>query len=83
MAAITDALGKTTHIEYDHHLKIKKTDRNGQTFFWEYETVRGGDARCVHTWGDGGLQEGWIEGKHTQKVGMLLLHNSIFRVVFG
>ncbi len=37
-----------------------KTDRDGQTFYWEYQG-EGKKARCIHTWGDGGYQEGWIE----------------------
>ncbi|MBS7253683.1 DUF6531 domain-containing protein [Flavobacterium branchiicola] len=57
MIAIVDALGKPTVIEYQNHLMVKKTDRNGQAFYWEYDS----ENRCVHTWGDGGWQEGWIE----------------------
>ncbi|OMQ13494.1 RHS repeat-associated core domain-containing protein [[Flexibacter] sp. ATCC 35103] len=57
MTAIIDALGKPTVIEYQNHLMVKKTDRNGQAFYWEYDS----ENRCVHTWGDGGWQEGWIE----------------------
>lgn len=34
---------------------IKKTDRNGQSFYWQYD-----GHRCVCTWGDGGLLEGEI-----------------------
>jgi RHS repeat-associated protein len=57
MISITDALGQATTMEYRDHLMIKKTDRNGQSFYWEYDDKR----RCIHTWGDGGLLEGWIE----------------------
>ncbi len=58
LVAITDALGQTTHIEYDdQHRMVKKTDRQGQSFYWEYDQ----EGRCVHTWGDGGILEGWIE----------------------
>nr|WP_233173147.1 DUF6531 domain-containing protein [Flavobacterium sp. ASV13] len=57
MVAIIDALQKATIIEYQNHLMINKTDRNGQTFYWEYDAQN----RCVHTWGDGGWQEGWLE----------------------
>lgn len=57
LAGITDALGQTTYIEYQDHLMVKKTDRNGQVFYWEYNNGR----RCVHTWGEGGLLEGFIE----------------------
>lgn len=60
MCAITDALGKTTRIVYQNHLMTGKTDRNGQTFYWEYDGTKP-KSRCTHTWGDGGLQEGRIE----------------------
>ncbi|MFW0739434.1 DUF6531 domain-containing protein [Flavobacterium sp. T12S277] len=57
ISAIIDALQKPTAIEYENHLMVKKTDRNGQAFYWEYDTQN----RCIHTWGDGGWQEGWME----------------------
>ncbi|WP_136668189.1 DUF6531 domain-containing protein [Flavobacterium sp. H122] len=60
MTRITDALEKSTRIKYLNQLMIEKTDRNGQTFYWEYDGEKTG-ARCTHTWGDGGWQEGWIE----------------------
>lgn len=56
---ISDALHQSVQIEYQHHLMVKKTDRNGQSFYWEYDARTTG-ARCVHTWGDGGLQEGFV-----------------------
>ncbi|MCD4696998.1 MAG: hypothetical protein K8S16_12245, partial [Bacteroidales bacterium] len=60
MTGIFDSLDQVTTIEYKNHLMVKKTDRNGQAFYWEYDGKEPG-ARCVHTWGDGGLQEGWIQ----------------------
>jgi RHS repeat-associated protein len=68
---ITDALGQTTKITYRDHLMVKKTDRNGQSFYWEYDKQR----RCVHTWGDGGLLEGYIE--YHPKEGYNLVTNSL------
>ena len=59
LIAIGDALGQTTTMVYNNHLMVSKTDRNGQSFYWEYDGNKPG-ARCVHTWGDGGLLEGWI-----------------------
>lgn len=53
MTGVTDAMGKTTHIEYQNHLMTSKTDRDGQTFYWEYQG-EGKKARCIHTWGEGG-----------------------------
>jgi RHS repeat-associated protein len=62
MVAILDALKKPTIIEFENHLMVKKTDRNEQTFYWEYDS----ENKCIHTWGDDGWQEGWIE-YHTQE----------------
>ncbi|SFE66458.1 RHS repeat-associated core domain-containing protein [Paenibacillus algorifonticola] len=59
LIAITDALGQTTHIRYDQHLMVRKTDRNGYSFHWHYDGPTTG-ARCVHTYGDDGLLEGKI-----------------------
>lgn len=59
LIAIGDALGQQTTMVYKNQLMVSKTDRNGQTFYWEYDGKQTG-ARCVHTWGDGGLLEGWI-----------------------
>lgn len=57
LAVIKDALLQAVTIEYDNHLMVAKTDRNGQTFYWEYDAEK----RCTHTWGDDGLLEGWLE----------------------
>ncbi|MEN7551945.1 RHS repeat-associated core domain-containing protein [Rapidithrix thailandica] len=62
MAGILDSLGQETVMEYQEHLMVKKTDRNGQAFYWEYDN----ESRCVHTWGGGGYQEGWFE-YHTEE----------------
>jgi YD repeat-containing protein len=60
MTEITDALEQTTRIAYRNHLMVQKTDRNGQTFYWEYDGSKP-KSRCIHTWGDSGLLEGRIE----------------------
>lgn len=57
LVTISDALNQDTVIEYRDHLMTRKTDRNGQSFYWEYDQER----RCMHTGGDGGVLEGWIE----------------------
>jgi RHS repeat-associated protein len=65
LVAITDALNQTTSIEYRFHLMTQKTDRSGQNFYWEYDSKR----RCIHTWGDGGVLEGFIQyGKESNLV---------------
>lgn len=49
-----DAAGKPVRFEYDRHLLVRETDRNGLTFYFAYDGW-GPMARCVRTWGDGGL----------------------------
>ncbi|GAA0530522.1 RHS repeat-associated core domain-containing protein [Chitinophaga japonensis] len=56
LCGISDALQQTTRIQYRDHRMVAKTDRNGQAFYWEYDP----QGRCVHTWGDNGILEGWI-----------------------
>jgi RHS repeat-associated protein len=57
LVRIADALNQVVEIEYRYHLMIKKTDRNGQSFYWEYDSKK----RCIHTWGDEGVLEGYIQ----------------------
>lgn len=44
---------------YENHLLTRETNRNGLSFYFEYD---GDDhnARCIHTYGDGGIYERWI-----------------------
>lgn len=44
---------------YENHLLTRHTNRNGLSFYFEYEG-EGTNARCVHTWGDGQIYERWI-----------------------
>lgn len=43
-----------TRYGYRDHLLIAETDRAGMTYFFEW-LGQGYDARCLRTWGDGGL----------------------------
>jgi RHS repeat-associated protein len=60
LTRITDALGQSAEIHYENHLMVKQKDKNGDVFYWEYEGT-GREAKCVHTWGENGLMEGWID----------------------
>lgn len=57
---ISDALGKATTVKYNNHLMVEKTDKNGDTFYWEYE---GNDvnAKCVKTYGKDNLMLGHLQ----------------------
>jgi len=45
---------------YDGDLLTRETNRNGLSFHFAYKG-EGKEARCVHTWGDGGIYERWID----------------------
>ncbi len=59
---ISDALDQHTLMEYENHLMVKKTDRNGQAFYWEYDGNDTG-AKCIATRGDGDILSGTLEYK--------------------
>lgn len=56
LATVFDALGQPATFAYQQHLLVKETDRRGFSFYFAYD---GPDenARCVRTWGDGGLYD--------------------------
>lgn len=49
-----DALGEPIRYFYKHHLMVQETQRNGLSFYFAYDGITP-DARCVRTWGDGGI----------------------------
>jgi len=78
LTEITDALGQTTFMEFENHLMVKKTDRNGISFYWEYDGKKTG-AKCIKTWGDGGVLAGTIDyGKGENLVTNSLGEESIY-----
>ncbi|OQP43858.1 hypothetical protein A4D02_10290 [Niastella koreensis] len=75
LVQIADALNQVVEVAYSNHLMVQKTDRNGQRFYWEYDSKK----RCVHTWGDGGLLEGFIQyGKGCNTVTNSLGENTTY-----
>lgn len=61
MVETTDSLDVSKHFVYaPGHLLVQLTNQGGMSFHWEYEG-KGENARCVHTWGDGGVMEYHIE----------------------
>ncbi|MBV4210727.1 hypothetical protein KSZ08_22400, partial [Phocaeicola vulgatus] len=60
MVETIDALDVSKHFVYSGgHLLVQLTNQGGMSFHWEYEG-KGENARCVHTWGDGGVMEYFI-----------------------
>ena len=60
MTEIIDSAGQSTHLIYQNHLIVQKTDRNQHSFYWKYDGS-GPGARVTETWGDGGVLSGKIK----------------------
>ncbi len=64
LVAVQDAAGCCRRFEYNGHLLVKETDRNGFSFYFAYDR----DARCVRTWGDGGKLYRQLAYDHDRRV---------------
>jgi RHS repeat-associated protein len=54
LVAVMDVFGNPYTFSYDGHQLIRHTDRNGLSFYYEFD--KGEEAwRVIHSWGDGGL----------------------------
>lgn len=62
LARIKDAIGQKILIEYKNHLISKMTNKEGYSFYWEYDGVLN-NSKCIHTWGDNGLLEYYFDYK--------------------
>jgi len=60
LISITDVNGNSSSLFYDKHLMTKRVTLGGSVFQWEY-VGEGSEARCIHSWGENGLLEGWFE----------------------
>lgn len=57
MVETIDSLDISKYFFYeDQHLLTRLTNQDGMSFHWEYEG-HDENARCIHTWGDGGVME--------------------------
>ncbi|MDP9033562.1 MAG: DUF6531 domain-containing protein [Myxococcota bacterium] len=67
-----DALGHAMQLAYRGHLLERETNRNGLSFYFEYDGTDE-NARCVRTWGDGGI----YDHKLTYDEGRTVVVNSL------
>ncbi len=72
MICHTDALDQQMLFEYQNHLLVKETWRNGQQWYFVFEGT-GPGSRCIHTWGDGDL----YNHKLTYGEGYTIVENSL------
>ncbi|WP_438035926.1 DUF6531 domain-containing protein [Sorangium sp. So ce204] len=54
LCEVHDAGGAVTRYAYEDHLMVQETNRVGESYYFGYDG-RDSSARCVRTWGDGGL----------------------------
>lgn len=52
LVTVLDALDKPYTFEYENHLMIKNTNRNGKSFYFQYDNQN----RCIRTWKDRGVK---------------------------
>lgn len=55
-----DALNQAFLYEYQNDLLVRETNRNGLSFYFEYD-AEDQSGRCTHTWGDGGIYDHRLE----------------------
>jgi RHS repeat-associated protein len=72
MICHTDALTQPMLYEYNNHLLVKEIWRNGHQWYFEYDGKTTG-AKCIHTWGDGGI----YNHKLTYTEGYTVVENSL------
>lgn len=74
LASARNALGQSMTYGYNTHLLVKETNRNGLSFYFVYD---GNDhnARCVRTWGDGGIYDHKIT--YDVAAGITIVENSL------
>ena len=56
LCSVRDALGNEQRYVYKNHLMVQETNRNGFSFYFAYDGIDN-DAKCIRTWGDGGLYD--------------------------
>ncbi|RKH56655.1 DUF6531 domain-containing protein [Corallococcus llansteffanensis] len=67
LVEVEDAAGAAWRFEYQGHLMVQETDRAGLSFYFQYDGW-GAQARCVRTWGDGGIYHHLISyDRHNRK----------------
>ncbi len=56
LTEVHDARGAAQKFVYKRHLLAQETNRNGLSFYFEWDS-RDEAARCLRTWGDGGIYD--------------------------
>jgi YD repeat-containing protein len=60
LVKVVDAKSNAFAFLYQGHLLVRETDRTGLSFYFQYDGT-GSYARCIRTWGDGGIYDHVID----------------------
>jgi RHS repeat-associated protein len=84
LVAVRDALNNPCTFAYNKHRMERHTDRNGLSFYYEYEkSAESEDWRVTHAWGDGGLYDYRFEYQdvlHERRITNSLGHTSTVKL---
>lgn len=74
LVEVRDAMDRPMHFEYEGHLLVRECNRNSLSFYFQYDR-HDRFARCIRTWGDGGIYDHEIlydrKNRRTQVVNSL------------
>jgi len=82
LVAVVDALGHSQHFAYDQHHLVRHTNRNGLSFYFEYDKS-GEKWRSVHTWGDGGVYDyklEYVDALNERRITDSLGHTTVMKL---
>ena len=83
LVAVRDALNNPYTFGYDAHHMVRHTDRNGLSFYYEFDHPAEGDWRVAHAWGDGGLYDyrfDYLDALNERRITDSLGHVSIVKL---
>ena len=77
LVEVRNALGHPEKYRYRDHLLVQETDRNGQNFYFEWggAGADAADAKCLRTWGDGGIYDHKLT--YDDDAGLTTVENSL------
>ncbi len=77
LAEVRDAEGGAQRFSYQRHLLARETNKNGLSFYFEYDGLDS-QARCIRTWGDGGIYNHQL--RYDPDANVTLVQNSLGHV---
>ncbi|NLD46789.1 MAG: RHS repeat protein [Clostridiaceae bacterium] len=67
LVKVYDAMGVPYRFCYRNSLLIQHTDRNGLSFYYDYDDYSP-EGKCIHAWGDGGLYDYHFVYREDEKI---------------